>query len=368
MKVKMDLGAHSARNIVKLEPDGTIFSYFGATGFLKSVARTRFAKGATASTGSFIVSEAKGGDADTVASAPYALMFVSEVDGVEKLALIERFKTQGDAQLAFSQLTHVLLRRVVRARLGKLWRSAIVWIGAPLLTATVCMAAVRFLDSHNGAIDMLRNLMNTPGGVNLLQPSPADQALGQAMPSIAKLPAAISGQAAAPAADGAVASITIPPTAAVQPPETGSMTSISFGLSAQPPSRVLYVYSDPKCPACRRFEPHLKSLAKDFEIHVLPVAYQEGSLQLARKILCAPDRRAKWGEVMDTLDVNQAVTGAECQQDDAALQANMQTFDRLGFTQTPRVVSGTGHAFAAGATASDIRAEAARLPDTNSKG
>lgn len=365
MNLKVDLGAHAARNIVRIEPDGTIFTYFGATGFLKSVARTRFANGASASTGSFSVAEAtKGGDAEQVAAAPYALMFVSEVEGTEKLALLERFSTQGDAQMAFSQITQALLRRGVRSRFGKAWRSAVMWIGAPLLTIIVGMAAVRFLDSHNGAIDVLRNLLNTPAGASMLQPSVGNQALNQALPSLAQFPAA-------PALDASIPSITIPPTVGAQPPkpaDMASMTSIKFGLDGQKPSKVLYVYSDPNCPACRRFEPHLKDLSKDFEIHVLPVAYQDGSLPMARKILCASDQKAKWTEVMDTLTTNQPVSGSECQQADAGIQANMQIFDQLGFKETPRVVSGSGYVFPAGATASDIRAQAAHLSDANSKG
>ena len=357
MKLKVDLGAHAAQNIVKLEPDGTVFSYFGATGYLKNVMRTRFANGTYASSGSFVVSEAKGEDRAKVPDAPYGLMFVSEVDGVEKLALVERFATSGDAKVAFSQITRALLRRGSRARVGAAWRSSVLWIGAPLLAFIVGMSAVRYLDSHNGAMDMLRNLLNTPTGANMLQPSAFDQALKP-------LAAAAAGGNAVTAFGASVPSITIPPTLPVQrpqAPDTTAMSSIPFGLAGQVPRKVLYVYSDPNCPACRRFEPHLKDLSRDFEIHVLPVAYQDGSLSMASKILCSPNPKTKWSEVMDNAQTGQPVVGGECEQGDSAIQANMQTFDRLGFNQTPRVVSGTGYIFPAGATANDIRAQATHL-------
>ena len=143
-----------------------------------------------------------------------------------------------------------------------------------------------------------------------------------------------------------------------RPALSPEMTTIHFGLENQSAQKTLYVYSDPDCPACRRFEPHLVSLAKDFSIYVLPVAYQSGSDEMARKILCASDKSAKWTEVMDVMSTDEHVTGNVCGQAEIGLRANMQAFDAMGFTQTPRVVSGTGYVFAAGATASDIRAQA----------
>jgi len=50
-----------------------------------------------------------------------------------------------------------------------------------------------------------------------------------------------------------------------------------------------------------------------------------------------------------------------CDQAYAGIKADMQEYESLGFKSTPRVVSGTGAIFPEGATAEQIRLQAATL-------
>lgn len=358
--IRLQRSEPAARDIAIVEADGTVFSMFGKTGHMKSVNRTRFSTGSTASSAAFLVTDADQGESDAARAAPFGLMFLSEVEGVQKLALIERFVSRADADASLALVRAAVRRHIGRTRAGTTWRTVVVWVGGPVLALTVGMSVVRYLDSHNGAMDVLNSLMRSPAQAGLLQhpalPSPAG------LPELALAPTAATGAVPQSSTNGVADGLL------QQRAEQGAqgnavitpqMTSIHFGLDKQPPQKTLYVYADPNCPACRRFESHMDNLTKDFSVYVLPVAYQNGSVSMAGKILCASDPKKKWTEVMSQLATGQAVSGTECESGTEGIRANMQAFDSLGFTQTPRVVSGSGYVFAAGATASDIRSQAA---------
>lgn len=370
MKLKFERNRPQQRDIVLVEPDGTVYTSFGKTGYLNAATRTRFASGQGAATGAFSISSGEAppdGEPVERGTANHGLVFVSEVDGQEKVALIERFATEQDARHALMLVQSALQRHVRGRRYGHGWRVLLRGAGVPFVTLLVTMALVRYLDSHNGSIEALNTLLRTAqanpqaGLLPGIQPPPgtAPAALppGRAdVPPLSAQPAPGPGPAFASASD---ASLPEASAFAHAPAVTRAMTSIHFGLENQPPGKTLYVYSDPNCPACKRFESHIDDLSKDFSVYVFPVAYQDGSAKVAAQILCAQDRKQKWIDTMTHAKSGDAVAGNDCVQAYSGIKANMESFDALGFTSTPRIVGGTGYVFAPGATANAIRIQTA---------
>lgn len=372
MKLKFERTRPQARDLVLIEPDGTVFTAFMKTGYLSAATRVRFASGHAAATGAFSISSGatQQGEPANGGTANHGLVFISEVDGQEKIALVERFATEADARHGLSLVQTAVQRYVVGQRRRHVWRMILRYAAAPFLTLIVAMAAVRYLDSHNGSLEALNALVrasqaNSGSQAGLPSGSPA-AALPDPSASLTSLGSAGASSFPVQSPSGATAPelpASMPAVAerAPQPaPDVArAMTSIHFGLDNQSPKRTLYVYSDPNCPACKQFESHINDLAKDFSIYVLPVAYQDGSAKVAAQILCAADRKQKWIDTMTHVKPGEPVTGDECARAYGGIKANMQAFDSLGFNSTPRVVSGTGFVFAAGASANTIRIQSA---------
>lgn len=366
MKLKFERSRPQERDIVLMEPDGTVFTFFAKTGYLSAATRTRFASGHAAATGAFSISSGQSaeGTATNHATANHGLVFISEVYGEEKIALIERFATEDDARNALSLVQGAVRRHIVGRRRQHVWRLLLRHVGAPLLMLIVAMAGVRFLDSHNGSLEALNALVRAaqanPGSQAALLPGvpPAGPRVPPPEPSGHANPSSLQTQPAPGAAPSDV-SASRPLAAPHSPALASAMTSIHFGLENQPPKKTLYVYSDPNCPACKRFESHIDELAKDFSIYVFPVAYQDGSAKVAAQILCAADRKQKWVDTMARTKPGDPMTGSDCAQAYAGIKANMEAFDALGFNSTPRVVGGNGLAFGEGATANAIRIQSA---------
>jgi len=367
LKFERDLPQDS----VLVEPDGTVFTSFMKTGHLKGISRTKYASGNSSAVGAFMIPDPKEGDERP----DRLLVFVTEGSEKESIVVVERFATADDAHAALSLVRRAVSRYVVAQRRRSLWRTLLIYGGAPLLIFMVATAGVRFLDSHNGSWEAISNIMRAAGTLNAGNASSAT--LPQVAAPVTPVNAQISPDASvsAPVQMAAIAppvnsipfSSAVPQDVAPELARQSSVdiaraiTSIHFGLEKLPPSKTLYVYSDPACPACRRFEPHLDDLAKDFSIYVIPVAYQQGSTTLAAQILCSVHQKQKWSEVMAMPAIDAPVSGMTCDQAYAGIKADMQEYESLGFKSTPRVVSGTGAIFPEGATAEQIRLQAATL-------
>ncbi|PMS14631.1 hypothetical protein C0Z18_30765 [Trinickia dabaoshanensis] len=373
MRLKFERSENRTRDTVLIEADGTVYTSFAKSGYLRAATRTRFARGTTAATGAFSISrgQTQALEAGAQGQANHGLVFISEVDGEEKIALIERFASEADAQRALGTIETALRRAALGQRGLQLWRTLLCWVGAPFLLFLVSMSGVQFLNSHNAALDDLNKLAHLaqqdPSAFGLPAvslPSVAGAAgtasrpgqSGAAPASAAQTsPALLLGGASAAAAADVPAS-SVPSAIAAG---TSGMAQIHFGLDRQPGNKTLYVYSDPNCPACRRFEAHINDLSRDFSIYVIPVAYQHGSATIASQVLCAADDKQKWIETMNRASTADPVSGEDCERGYAGLKANMAMFNSLGFDSTPRVVGGDGTVFPAGATASAIRIRAA---------
>lgn len=154
----MKFGRHNEiQDQVLVEPDGTVFTSFMKTGFIKATTRTRYARHDDVAIGAFSITSALTDDEG--ATAPYALVFISEAAGQEKVAIIERFDTENDALVA-----GLSVQRAVRRYAGMQWYKERLqfigrYMGLPLLVFIVSMSMVRFLDSHHGSLSALNAIM-----------------------------------------------------------------------------------------------------------------------------------------------------------------------------------------------------------------
>ncbi|WP_116138385.1 thioredoxin fold domain-containing protein [Trinickia diaoshuihuensis] len=371
MRLKFERSDTRVRDIVLIETDGTVYTSFAKTGYLRAATRTRFALGPSAATGAFSISSGQTQTAEAGAhgQANHGLVFVSEVDGQEKIALIERFATEADAGRALGAIETALRRAAVAQRGLRLWRTLLCWAGAPFLLFIVSMSGVQFLNSHNAALEDLNKLAHLAqqnpsmfGLPAVSLPSTGAAAGSAGQTGTGGMTPALSPEpplAPAVAASSAAADASVAPALSAIAAGAPGMAQIHFGLEHQPAKKTLYVYSDPNCPACRQFEAHLNDLARDFSIYVIPVAYQHGSAPIASQILCATDDKQKWIEAMNRANTTDPVAGEDCERGYAGLKANMAMFSSLGFDSTPRVVGGDGTVYPAGATAGAIRIRAA---------
>ncbi|SEI14383.1 thioredoxin fold domain-containing protein [Paraburkholderia hospita] len=339
MKISLERKATVAKDCVMVEPDGTVFLSFMRSGFIRAVSRTKYASGDAASSGAFGVSSAKPTEGEE-SSALHALTFVSEASGEEKIVILERFHSVEDAMAAWTMVHSALRRHVSGKRRKAMWRSFVRNVGLPFLVLAVGMSAVRYLDSHNGSLEALNAIMREAGTLGGTSQSAAPQ-IAQPSQPVSNMSAGTSGSPGQNA------------------PGAQLDSAIHFGLDNQPPEKTLYVYSDPNCPACKRFESHVDDLAKDFSVYILPVAYQGNDDGWAAAYsLCMDDRRGAWQSVI-TGSPNLKRSDMLCSDGYRKTKENMAQFEKLGFTSTPRVVGGTGFVFPEGAPAKLIRLLAA---------
>jgi thiol:disulfide interchange protein DsbC len=64
------------------------------------------------------------------------------------------------------------------------------------------------------------------------------------------------------------------------------------------PRAKIAVFSDPRCPYCRRFEADLAKIG-DLTVHVFPLAVLgPDSVRIAKGVWCAPDRAKAWDDAL----------------------------------------------------------------------
>lgn len=179
-------------------------------------------------------------------------------------------------------------------------------------------------------------------GVALILPSKQNKAVdvsdaGVLQPSYAAAAPkeeALSKKGAAPAKEVLPAQLTPRELEAVK-----SAQAIVYGQKGRP---ILYAFVDPLCPGCRAIDPVLDEVAKEFEVHLIPVGFHEGSERLLTQVLCHARREQAWHEAI----LRQFVSGSDgaCLEHDGpkwAKQSN-ELFLRLGFEATPTLVTGHG--------------------------
>lgn len=116
--------------------------------------------------------------------------------------------------------------------------------------------------------------------------------------------------------------------------------------------RVMAMFSDPYCPACRQFERTLAQI-DDVTIYVFmyPVIRPENASH-SRAVWCSPDRAKAWLELAAAAQPKVPATGASCANPvDKVLAAGR----KLRVNATPTLFLANGERISGGLAASDLR-------------
>ena len=114
--------------------------------------------------------------------------------------------------------------------------------------------------------------------------------------------------------------------------------------------RVLAMFSDPYCPACKQFEQTLQQL-DDITIYVFmyPVIRPELSEQ-SKAVWCSPDRSKAWLDL--ALRGNRPAAGSACE---GPVDKNLALGRGLGVNSTPTLIFVNGERVAGGLAAADLQ-------------
>jgi len=114
--------------------------------------------------------------------------------------------------------------------------------------------------------------------------------------------------------------------------------------------RVLAMFSDPYCPACKQFEQTLQQL-DDITIYVFmyPVIRPELSEQ-SKAVWCSPDRSKAWLDL--ALRGNRPSANGACE---GPVDKNLVLGRSLGVNSTPTLIFANGERVAGGLTAADLQ-------------
>lgn len=324
MKISFE---RKAKDCVRIEPDGSLSSFFASTGHLKALSRVRLTTAPDASLNAFSVVSARQDELshDDAATAPYAIVFVTE-DTSEKLRILERFHSREDAERAHGLIVGAFHRRSSVERWKARIRTLGLYVGVPMLVlglyssiATLATAKAQSPEL-TAAILAQANKMVAPSG-----PAPESTTHARKIARTDLL-----------GTDGQI------------------YVSPALFPEGTPP---VYVFSDPKCPACRAVEPAIQEVAQHQPVVVLPVAYKPGSDEVAVDALCradwqqqaetwrdamAVDVRGKENTLNDELFKNRDRVPKLCTKGKDWLEKNRQAFEAMGLTQTPSVVNEDG--------------------------
>jgi thiol:disulfide interchange protein DsbC len=117
--------------------------------------------------------------------------------------------------------------------------------------------------------------------------------------------------------------------------------------------RVLAMFSDPYCPACRQFEKTLQQM-DDITVYVFmyPVIRPENS-DHSRAVWCSPDRAKAWLELAAAPRPKVPETAASC---DDPVDKVLRLGHSLGVNSTPTLILANGERLSGGLSAPDLRA------------
>ena len=228
-----------------------------------------------------------------------------------KPVLVERFASDALAKAGFQNLQTIVRRYVRLRRIRNFLKKSLIWGAAPVIglifALSMNMALTRGFVASAQTVPPASSAMPLPASTSA-EPSPvppSDSELAKAM------------------ADGVKA----------------GRYSILRAAGKKAP---VYVFSDPLCDYCRRLEPELEKLGRDYTIHIFPVSVVGGSQSLSRvnKLMCnKPEiRGGLWKEAI----AGQIPIGPGCADGDAAIEANNKIFSAMGFAGTPTIISENG--------------------------
>ena len=117
--------------------------------------------------------------------------------------------------------------------------------------------------------------------------------------------------------------------------------------------RVMAMFSDPYCPACRKFEAQLAQI-ENMTVYVFmyPVIRPENT-DHSRAVWCSPDRAKAWLELAANARPKVPSAGANCPGN--VVEKTLELGRKLGVNSTPTLFLANGERFTGGLAATDLR-------------
>ena len=117
--------------------------------------------------------------------------------------------------------------------------------------------------------------------------------------------------------------------------------------------RVMYVFSDPECPFCKRLESELAKL-DNVTIYTFPFPIESlhpGTTDLSKRIWCSAHPSAAWEQMLTTGTLPQDAKTADCKN---PIEANSRLGESLGIRGTPTLIFSNGSVVPGAVPASEI--------------
>ncbi|EAU2710217.1 thioredoxin fold domain-containing protein [Salmonella enterica] len=129
-------------------------------------------------------------------------------------------------------------------------------------------------------------------------------------------------------------------------------------------ARTIYVFSDPLCPHCRKIEPTLEALTRDYNVIIFPVTLvgKQSTTETVAPVLCAaPEKRAQLWQTLFKADGVLSLSATEadspaqvsCTDGEHALAINDRAFDYYQLPGTPQLIADDGRDIPFSALTSD---------------
>jgi thiol:disulfide interchange protein DsbC len=117
--------------------------------------------------------------------------------------------------------------------------------------------------------------------------------------------------------------------------------------------RVMAMFSDPYCPACRKFEAQLGQIDNmTVYVFMYPVIRPENA-DHSRAVWCSPDRAKAWLELAASPRPKVPSAGANCAGN--VVEKTLELGRKLGVNSTPTLFLANGERFTGGLAAPDLR-------------
>lgn len=117
--------------------------------------------------------------------------------------------------------------------------------------------------------------------------------------------------------------------------------------------RVMYVFSDPECPFCKRLEPELAKI-DNVTIYTFPFPIESlhpGTTEVSKRIWCSKHQSDAWTQMLTTGTLPQDAKTSDCKN---PIEANGRLGDSLGIRGTPTLIFSNGSIVPGAAPAAEI--------------
>lgn len=245
--------------------------------------------------------------------------------------IIEKFPNETLAENALGVASEALRGQVAEkpARKSR-WKRFLPWIVAPILVLALLEALYFYTLSDNNessaqSIPLMPYAEQQASGLDPLLPvlGPVEQTANHMQREPVLVPAKFAQLLGEAATKG---------------------YAVPFAVhDGQGAAETLYVFSDPNCIYCRRFDAQLEVLGKKYTVHLFPVSVvgEEASLRIGEQVLCLPpeERTAWWQKALQGVEMPSLPTASSCKE---AVEDNNQAFRAMQFRGTPTILNGLG--------------------------